>query len=637
MSAIADDRKSDMPEAPPPQAFGRYEVLFPIARGGMAEVFACRIRGEGAFERHFAIKRMAPELIRHDKFVQSFLDEARLTACIHSPNVVQVVDIGRDERGAPYLVMELIQGVSLSALKKRVPQPMSLGVICEVGAQAAAGLEDAHTATDARGAPLGVVHRDVSPQNVLVAIDGRVRIADFGIARAKQRLASNTQSGELKGKFGYFAPEQLRGGADPRTDVFALGVVLWELIAGRPLFHRSEVLDTIMNVERLEIPRLDALRPEVATEVADVIARALQRDANDRFQSAGQMSVTFRRLIDRGVVGPPPETELRALARSATAPLLETLQRTSSGEHSLDPIRASMASTAVAGARDTIEVDPGGRPSLRTSQVPTDQNVMIEVEAPVSDVRERESAQPTSPRLFSPSHRPIPATIGPNEGLLDASRAPTLVTHGPNQAVLTPFAPPIVQAREPETTDRLAPIGAPGRSRATWALVVALGGCGVIAMVAIVLWRMSRPSIGPDAPLDRGLPEVIAPPPEPTAPTHADLPHGVWPPPDPVAPAPLEPTAVVDPPTAEEPQRTESDHHHRPRGTGVSVPTDAPEPPAEASRPEAHVSAPTPAPPTPVAPPTTAPAPPTTQVGPAASPTGSPRLRGVDEYDGVHP
>ena len=407
MSATADDRRS-VPSVPPAAAFGRYEILFPIARGGMAEVYAARIRGEGAFERYFAIKRMASELIRHEKFVQNFLDEARLTACIHSPNVVQVVDIGRDERGAPYLVMELIQGVSLSSLKKRITEPLSFGVIADIAAQAAAGLEDAHTATDARGAPLGVVHRDVSPQNVLVAIDGRVRIADFGIARAKQRLASQTQSGELKGKFGYFAPEQLRGGADPRTDVFALGVVLWELVTGRSLFQRAEVLDTIMAVERLAIPRVDALRGDVPRELADLLATTLQRDPEQRFQSAGQMSVAFRRLLDSGVLGPPPETALRALARAATAPLLESLQRAASGEHALtDSLAPTLYGAPMASGPASDGLDPGGRMSLRTSQIPTDkqQRIEIEQEAPVSDVRPRASDLPTAPRAFVPITR----------------------------------------------------------------------------------------------------------------------------------------------------------------------------------------------------------------------------------------
>ena len=315
------------PSDPPPSAFGRYEVLFPIDRGGMAEVLACRIRGEGHFERYFAVKRMAKEMIRHEKFVQSFLDEARLTGSIHSPNVVQVVDLGRDDRGAPFLVMELVKGVSLSTLRKRLgAELLPLGAVVEIGSQAASGLEDAHTATDVRGESLGIVHRDISPQNILLGIDGRVRIADFGIARAKQRLAQTTQSGELKGKFAYFAPEQLRSESDPRTDVFALGVVLWELIAGRALFYKPEVLETIMNVERMPIPRLDTIRQDVPEALASLIARVLERDLEARCPSAGVLSNELRELLDRGVVAQTPQAELRKIAYRGAESLLQRLQ-----------------------------------------------------------------------------------------------------------------------------------------------------------------------------------------------------------------------------------------------------------------------------------------------------------------------
>ena len=218
--------------------FGRYELLGSIASGGMASVHLARVTGEAGFERFVAVKRMLPTLESDDAFVAMFLDEARLAAQIRHPNVVGVLDLDRHE-AEPFLVMEFVDGPSLNAVLKGLRsrnEALPLEIALRVTLDVLAGLHAAHELHDAAGHPLGLVHRDVSPANVLVGRDGVARLTDFGVARAEARLA-RTEVGELKGKIPYMAPEQLRGAvADRRADVYAVGCVLWELLTLRRAF-----------------------------------------------------------------------------------------------------------------------------------------------------------------------------------------------------------------------------------------------------------------------------------------------------------------------------------------------------------------------------------------------------------------
>ncbi len=283
-----------------PQAiarYGRYEALFKIAAGGMAEVYAARMVGEGGFEKMVALKRMLPTLAEDEKFVAMFLDEGRLAANIASPNVVQTLDLGRADDDSLFLVMELVVGVSLSGLMKKLVSertPVPVPIAAEILAQAAQGLHDAHEARTVYGEPLGIVHRDVSPQNVLIDVTGRARITDFGVARALQRM-TNTQTGEVKGKLAYFAPEQARAKPlDRRSDVFAIGIVAWETLSGKRLFAGDNPAEVLMKLVELPIPRLDHLRPEVPAALADAVAGALERDPAKRTPTAAELARQIR-------------------------------------------------------------------------------------------------------------------------------------------------------------------------------------------------------------------------------------------------------------------------------------------------------------------------------------------------------
>jgi serine/threonine protein kinase len=290
-------------------SFGRYEPLFRIGLGGMAEVYAARIRGEAGFQKLVAIKRMLPHLTTDQKFVDMFLDEARLAVSVQSPHVVSTLDLGRSEDGSLYLVMELIIGVTLGQLlihQSEKQEFIDYVLALEVIAQAAQGLDDAHAARAPSGKSLALVHRDVSPQNILIGIDGRVRVTDFGIAQALHLRRTQTQVGEMKGKFSYFSPEQAAGGnIDGRSDVFSLGICAWEIVTGRRLF-KGKMLDAIDAVKTREIAAPHTIRPEIPPRVSAVLMKALERDRDRRYLTAGEFAAAIRRSIVE--VGDPPST-----------------------------------------------------------------------------------------------------------------------------------------------------------------------------------------------------------------------------------------------------------------------------------------------------------------------------------------
>src|SRR5690606_11748849 len=251
--------------------FGRYEPLFRVAAGGMAEVYAARIQGEAGIQKLVAVKRMLPHLASDPGFVDMFLNEAKLAAHVASPHVVQTLDLGRGSDGSLYIVMELVVGLSLAKLVEVHDGPLPIPIVAELLAQAAQGLDDAHEATTPAGDPLGLIHRDVSPHNVLVGIDGRARVTDFGIARAVNRPRPETNIRELKGKFAYMSPEQTRPWPlDRRSDVFSLGIILWELLTGTRLFAHRDPIESVRLVQTKPVPSPAAIRSGVPPAIAEV-------------------------------------------------------------------------------------------------------------------------------------------------------------------------------------------------------------------------------------------------------------------------------------------------------------------------------------------------------------------------------
>jgi serine/threonine protein kinase len=276
------------------QQFGRYRLLCRIASGGMANLYLARFLRDTTFGKIIAIKRIHEHLAQDEVFCGMLVDEARLCARLCHPNVVQVMELG-SARDTLYIAMEYVEGENLKALLRRA-QP-SYAHCARIVAGVAAGLHHAHELCDGEGQPLEVVHRDVSPQNILISYEGEVKLVDFGVVKARNNL-QQTGHKVIKGKFAYMAPEQVTGGAvDRRTDVFALGVVLYEITTGRRLFRAKSPVESVDKVQHLKIPPPSRLVPGYPRPLEEVVMTALQRDPARRFQSAGALEDALSELV----------------------------------------------------------------------------------------------------------------------------------------------------------------------------------------------------------------------------------------------------------------------------------------------------------------------------------------------------
>ncbi len=279
----------------------RYRVIEKIDVGGMAEVWKGCASSIETFEKLVAIKRVLPSLVKNKKFMAMFLDEARLALHLNHTNIVQTFDVGRSQTGY-FIVMEWVDGANLKKLLEiasrhhfTFPIEQALFVAIEV----CKGLSHAHERTDRLGNPLNIVHRDVSPPNVLISREGEVKLVDFGLARAASQLTL-TDPGVVKGKFGYLCPEAARGKkVGQGADIFATGVILWEALAGRRLFLGENDLETVKQVRSAQIPSLAAFNPKVDADLEHILAKALAREPEDRFQSSEEFGHALSKYLFR--------------------------------------------------------------------------------------------------------------------------------------------------------------------------------------------------------------------------------------------------------------------------------------------------------------------------------------------------
>jgi serine/threonine-protein kinase len=280
-----------------PRTFGRYLIFDFIGKGGMAEIYLARQKTELGASRRCVVKQILPELANHAAFGEMLVHEAKLAARLSHANVVQVFDLGRADNRL-FIAMEYVEGFDLNDLLRRcarakLPLPLELGV--HVVREALKGLDYAHRRTDDEGKPLGIVHRDVSPSNLLVSFEGEVKVCDFGIAHANDAISTGIAAHELddalKGKAGYMSPEHARGEAiDARADVFAAGIVLWELAAGRRMYRTGEGRASLLDqARRAEIPALPTHGLPSEDNLKAVIATALAPERGARYASAAAM------------------------------------------------------------------------------------------------------------------------------------------------------------------------------------------------------------------------------------------------------------------------------------------------------------------------------------------------------------
>ncbi len=281
--------------------FGRYVLLERLGAGGMAEVWKAKSFGALGFEKTLALKRILPELAREPELLEMFVHEAKLSVRLSHANIVQVFDLGRvEQEGEPpgyYIAMEYVAGLDLATLLARCRRAkiwLPFGMAVFVAAEVAKALDHAHRRRDEQGKPLGIVHRDVSPQNILVSWEGEVKVTDFGIAKAKGLMVDDEQAGgsalRVRGKLSYMSPEQsLAGALDGRSDLFSLGTVLYELVAGTNPFAGAGDAETLRRVRAAEVPPLEIARPDVPRELAAIVRRLLTRRPEERVPDAGRL------------------------------------------------------------------------------------------------------------------------------------------------------------------------------------------------------------------------------------------------------------------------------------------------------------------------------------------------------------
>ncbi|MEE2644954.1 MAG: protein kinase [Myxococcota bacterium] len=277
----------------------KYQIVQKLDTGGMAEVWKGKATSLQGFEKLVAIKRVLPELAEKDEFLSMFLDEARLALGLNHANIVQTFDIGLSG-DAYFIVMEWIDGLNLRAILealKEKKRQLSVAETVFIVAEVCRGLSYAHNCMNSQGEPLYIVHRDINPPNVLISREGEVKLVDFGLAKASTQ-ASPTAQGMIKGKFGYLSPEAAFGEEiDARADLFAVGVLLWEMLAGRRLFDGANNRETVLMVRAAEHPPLASINPAVDDELEEIVSRSLERDRERRYQSAEELGRALTRYL----------------------------------------------------------------------------------------------------------------------------------------------------------------------------------------------------------------------------------------------------------------------------------------------------------------------------------------------------
>jgi eukaryotic-like serine/threonine-protein kinase len=293
---------------------GRYHLLREVGEGGMAVVWRAEMRGAAGFSKPVAVKRMRPELLRGQVYAAMFVEEARVGAELAHPNIVQVFDFCQDSDGLYCLVMEWVDGLDLKAFAgyyRQYKRAIAWPLVAAIAVGALRGLAAAHERVSTTGTAAPVIHRDVSPSNIMLGINGLVKLTDFGLARARDRLHSLTAPGIVKGKVGYLAPETVRG--EPvsiHSDIFGMGVVLWEALAGRPLYTGATDAEVLRKVQKAEVAPLDRERTDLPAKLTQIVHQALAPKPAGRFPSARAMAHALASVLASAPVPADTQTML---------------------------------------------------------------------------------------------------------------------------------------------------------------------------------------------------------------------------------------------------------------------------------------------------------------------------------------
>ena len=563
-----------------PRRVGKFDFLMRLGQGGMATVYLARTVSTGGFQRLVAIKLMHQFLGADGQFVEMFLDEARVAANIRHPNVVSIVDLGADSEHL-FMVMDYVEGDTLAAVEgtaARLGRAIPLGVVLRIILDALAGLDAAHELKNPDGDDLKVVHRDVSPQNILVGIDGAARLTDFGIARAEQRIAT-TRTGMLKGKAPFMAPEQFEGKpVDRRADVFAMGVTLWEAVALRRLFPGRESYEQAVRNARAPYRRLKEILPSVPDSLDDIVRKALAPNPADRYPTAAAFADAleheYRHIIAShrqvgafmsAVAAEKINREREAVRKApkpdegAARPGGRTTRSTAFGVRRADePISPHAAQAFDSRPPERLPTVP---PEPPANDVSDDDDRDDEVEAALLALKEMPDGENDSAELPSPArahHESEPHTIAHSIGHSDEDLPTVARGHTPAR----PAGAPVRRARATFSGANATPSGAregvPPRLRSTVAHVDNTAFRGGVR---------PRTPIGSPAPREepqpmpprRRIPSQAGPRPMFVAPTAPTAAH-----------APVEPASLDLAPATPVPPAPIARPSTRPLGSGIS-------------------------------------------------------------------
>ena len=469
------------PDLEPPRNIGRYLVFREIGHGGMATVHLGRLHGPAGFARTVAIKKLHSQYARDPEFVSMFLDEARLAARIQHPNVVSVLDVVASE-GELFLIMDYVNGESLFTLFKEAAKtktPIPRRIFVSIIANVLYGLDAAHEARSDTGTPLDIVHRDVSPQNVLLGTDGVARLLDFGVAKASQRVHLSTQDGKLKGKLSYMAPEQVSTGiVDRRADVYATGVMLWEGLTGQRLYGGSAEVGALVGaILAGNIKKPTSVAPSTPQVLEEITMKALARSPADRFETAREMATALERAI-------APATP-RQIGEWVTKVAGEQLRQRGELIAQIEGRAAPVTRTS----------------DFRLPQIDTKKLIPVELDdavasekapAPSATKSATKSETKEEPRIpsLSDDSSLTPTKVAP-DGMLKAVVPPAVtseVSKSDLLPALTPSVVPETDATSPDETDApLEVAGTPKKGTLSRRVAVA----GVVAVVGVLLGARS--------------------------------------------------------------------------------------------------------------------------------------------------
>jgi serine/threonine-protein kinase len=390
---------------------GKYELIEVAGQGGMASVWRARSRGAGGFSRSLAIKVMLPRLCNDPHFVELFVEEARVSSQLQHPNVVQISDFG-EQGGVYFLVMEWVDGLDLLDYTRSFTEQgyyMPWAVLAIVAVEVLKGMHAAHLHRDERGHPCPIFHRDVTPHNILLGVNGVVKLTDFGLAKATDR-GTLTLPHVLKGKISYTAPEMTRGvRANARTDIFSLGVTLWEALTGRKMFDAVSPLQVVKQIQAWSIPPLRDLRPDLPAELVQIVERAIARDPEQRFVSAQDFALALSTML-------PPLPDMQRFGKSIEDARAR-IKRSRQGEN-LDDLKVAMRP-----ARAPAPAFRAAAPEQRAARAPRPAPPGVAPPAPAAPARSPSQVtppkrRPSSPppaltRSVPPVSIPIPSSLPP--------------------------------------------------------------------------------------------------------------------------------------------------------------------------------------------------------------------------------